>query len=84
MVLVFPKYDAEKVFAWARERPDRVSVLVPAPPMVTKCLRRILREAHQGKTVLAWGDEICIENLKHRLEASGVETYDFIPEQVIS
>jgi hypothetical protein len=80
MVLLYPEFKADEVFLWAREGSNRVTVLCPALSMVTKCLGRVLREAHQGKTILAWGDRSCIENLRHRLEASGIQTYDFMPD----
>jgi hypothetical protein len=47
--------------------------------MVTKCLGRVLREMHLGKTILVWGDPASIENLRHRLESSGIVTYGFMP-----
>lgn len=82
MILVYPEFQAEKVFMWARGHEDRVTVLFPAPPLLTKCIGRVLREVQQGKTILAWGDRYCIENLKHRLESSGIETYEFLPDEV--
>ncbi len=80
MVLIYPEFNADEVFLWARDNESRSTVLCPAMPMVTKCLGRVLREVHQGKTILAWGDAACIENLRHRLEASGIETYTYVPE----
>lgn len=80
MVLIYPEFNADAVFSWARDNDNRITVLCPAMPMVTKCLGRILRELHQGNTILAWGDPVCIENLRHRLEASGIATYPYEPD----
>jgi len=83
MVLVYPEFEAEKVFMWSRDSEDRVTVLCPALPMVTKCFSRVKREMHQGKTILVWGDRLCVENLRNRLESSGIECYEFMPENVM-
>ncbi|MBM3262174.1 MAG: hypothetical protein FJY97_01900 [candidate division Zixibacteria bacterium] len=83
MVLIYPEFNADLVFLWARENENRITVLCPAMPMVTKCLGRIMRELHQGKTILAWGDPRCIDNLRRRLEASGIATYTYEPEDAM-
>jgi|TARA_B100000315_G_C14079252_1_gene364122 hypothetical protein len=83
MVLIYPEFEANTVFSWSQDSNERVTVLCPAMPMVTKCLGRVKREIQDGKTILAWGDRICVQNLRNRLESSGVECYDFVPESVM-
>ena len=84
MVLIYPEFNADEVFLWSHDNESRVSVLCSALPMVTKCLGRILRESHQGKAILAWGDPLSIENLRHRLESNGIDTYDYEPDKTLN
>ena len=83
MVLIYPEFEANTVFSWSQDSSERVTVLCPAIPMVTKCLGRVKREIQDGKTILAWGDTVCAQDLRNRLESSGIECYDFVPESVM-